>query len=60
MTKEQEEKQLKYIEYLVKENERQKKKLEEYEQIFWDNNNEIARLKRRIDKMKNKRAKNNK
>lgn len=60
MTKEQEEKQLKYIDYLVKENERQKKKLEEYEQIFWDNNNEIARLKRRIDKMKNKRAKNNK
>lgn len=40
------------IEVLKVENASLKKKLEQYEQIFWDKNNEIAKLKRKIDKMK--------
>lgn len=43
---------LSLIDSLEKENEKLKKDNEAYEQTFWDNNNEIARLKRKIDKMK--------
>lgn len=45
------------IEYLENKNERLKKDNEAYEQIFWNNNNEIARLKRKLDKIKNKGGK---
>lgn len=49
---------LSLIEYLENKNERLKKDNEAYEQIFWDKDNEIARLKRKVDKLKNKGARN--
>lgn len=46
------------IENLEKQNAKLKKDKEDEEQMFWYLNNEIAKLKRKIDKMKNKGVKN--
>lgn len=48
---------LELIETLEKQNEKLRKDNEAYEQTFWNNNNEIARLKRKVDKLKNKGSK---
>ena len=48
---------LSLIEYLENKNERLKKDNESYEQIFWDKDNEIATLKKKLDKLKNKGGK---
>lgn len=42
------------IENLEKQNAKLKKDKEDEEQMFWYLNNEIAKLKRKIDKLKNK------
>lgn len=49
---------LELIENLEKQNAKLKKDKEDEEQMFWYLNNEIAKLKRKIDKMKNKGVKN--
>lgn len=46
------------IETLEKQNAKLKKDKEDEEQMFWYLNNEIAKLKRKIDKIKNKGVKN--
>lgn len=47
-----------YIMELESENKKLRKDKEDEEQMFWYLNNEIAKLKRKIDKIKNKGAKN--
>lgn len=45
---------LELIENLEKQNEKLRKDNESYEQIFWDKDNEIATLKKKLDRLKNK------
>lgn len=49
---------LELIDFLEEQNAKLKKDKDAEEQMFWYLNNEIAKLKRKIDKMKNKGAKN--
>lgn len=49
---------LELIENLEKQNAKLKKDKEDEEQMFWYLNNEMAKLKRKIDKIKNKGIKN--
>ena len=44
---------LSLIDFLEKQNEKLRKDNEAYEQIFWNNNNEIATLKKKLDRLKN-------
>ena len=49
---------LNLIDFLEKENEKLRKDNEAYEQIFWNKDNEIATLKKKLDRLKNKGVKN--
>lgn len=46
-----------YIMELESENKKLRKDNEAYEQTFWNNNNEIATLKKKLDRLKNKGGK---